>query len=485
MDQWEASTWALGEFGRAELGHRARTKRLVQVAATLMLAPAASIPKAITDPAQAKAAYRFLSNPKVTGEGILSGHAEATGRRCLERDVVLAVQDTSSLAFHSRAGLVDVGPIDHKAHTKGFLAHTSLALASSNHEVLGVLHQHVWVRSKQKWPKEETGKQRKERKRESEHWGDNQKHVAAVLEQAAREGQRPPPRVVAVFDREGDIFEAIEELDELGHSFVIRAEHNRLLDTDNGTKRHSLDDVRTAPVVAQKTFELRGRAGRSARVATLEIRARTVAVKPPANRGRKGDSLPLNLVVAQEVNAPAGIEPLCWYLITREPIATAADVLEIVRKYEARWIIEEFHMGLKTGCACEDRQMETAHALQNFLALATPMACQLLQLRDAARRDTPLDQCRMVGPAEMEVLHGMRPRAMAKVTTARQLMRVIANFGGFLNRNNDPDPGWRTLWRGFEAVKMTAQGYELRRLLEQRLPKNRLSIHRISGAVSP
>jgi hypothetical protein len=71
MDLWEASTWALTEFGRAELGHRARTKRLVQMASALIQAPAASIPKAITDPAQAKAGYRFLSNPKVTAEGIL------------------------------------------------------------------------------------------------------------------------------------------------------------------------------------------------------------------------------------------------------------------------------------------------------------------------------------------------------------------------------------------------------------------------------
>jgi len=38
----------------------------------------------------------------------------------------------------------------------------------------------------------------------------------------------------------------------------------------------------------------------------------------------------------------------------------------------------------------------------------------------------------------------------------------VANFGGFLNRNSDPDPGWRTLWRGFESIKLTALGYDLR-----------------------
>ena len=68
----------------------------------------------------------------------------------------------------------------------------------------------------------------------------------------------------------------------------------------------------------------------------------------------------------------------------------------------------------------------------------------------------------MLTRTELKVLKELRPRFMAKATTARHLMRIVANFGGFLNRNNDPDPGWRTLWRGFEAIKLTAIGYDLR-----------------------
>ena len=460
MEHWEASSWAIEEFGRAELGHGARTKRLVQVAGALIRSPAASIPKTITDPAQAKAAYRFMSNPEVTAEGILSGHARATARRCLRERAILIAQDTTTLTFRNRAGL-DLGPVNDCEWSKGLLAHSSLAIARASHDVLGVLHLHTWVRSQQKKPAHETPVQRKKRARESEHWADNQQHVADVLARAAREDRLPPPRVIAVFDREGDIFEAMEKLDALGHSFVIRAQHNRLLDSDAEAKQYSLDQVRAAPVLAHKSVHVRARAGRPARVATLAIRAMTASFRPPRNRGRKGESLSVNLVLAEELNPPGGIDPLCWYLVTREPIATDADVLDVVRDYEARWIIEEFHMGLKTGCGCEDRQLETAHALQNFLAIAAPMACELLQLRDAARRDIPLEQCTMLGPAEMAVVRGLRPRAMAKVTTARQLMRVVANFGGFLNRNNDPDPGWRTLWRGFEEIKLAAAGYQL------------------------
>ena len=470
MDAWDAKTWSMTEHGEADLGHKARTKRLVKVSSDLMQQPSESLPTAIANVAQAKAAYRFLSNPEVQPRGILSGHVRATARRCMEERAVLVLQDTTTLKFHSRWAAFGLGPVSEGRDTRGFLAHTSLTVSRATHEVLGVLDQHTWVRSQKKKARTETGQERKRRTRESEHWSDNQRQVAAVLSEMAQASQSAPPHVIAVFDREGDIFEAMETLDALGHSFVIRAERNRLLETQDGSKRYSLDEVRKAPVVARKCVEVKAHAGKPAharqpaRVAVLEVRATTVTVRPPCNRKRSGESLLINVVLAEEQDAPPGTKSLCWYLITREPVATPEQALQVVTDYEARWIIEEFHMGLKTGCACEDRQMETAHALQNFLALATPMACQLLRLRDQSRRDVPVEQCNILTPTHMTVLRRLRPRMMPKVKTARQLMRVVANFGGFLNRNADPDPGWRTLWRGFERLQLAVEGYKLHKM---------------------
>jgi len=217
MNGRQAAVWAGSEFGEADLGHRARTTRLVRMAADLIRCPAASLPKAIRRPAQAKAAYRFLSHEKVTPEGILSGHVRTTGQRCVEHEVVLVLQDTTTLTFHSRAALQDLGPVSDIEQTKGFFAHTSLAVARDDHAVLGALHQHVWVRSREKKPAKETARQRKKRARESQHWADNQRHVAERIAEAARDHAGNQPRVIAVFDREGDIFEAMEALDELGH----------------------------------------------------------------------------------------------------------------------------------------------------------------------------------------------------------------------------------------------------------------------------
>jgi len=345
MKAFQSTAWAVLEFGRADLGHAARTKRAVRIGAALVQNPSSSIPRFAENAHQAKGVYRLLSNPKVKHNDILSGHIDRTVERCLGRSAVLVIQDTTTLSYTEHGGTRGLGPINDSARARGFLAHTALAVSIEDHEVLGVLDQHVWVRGEGKVTQGESCKARKKRKRESEHWAAAKHRVGKLFQSAERR-----PRVIATFDREGDIFEAFEALDGLGHSWIIRATHNRLVDSDGEGKEYSLDSVGQAPVVAHYKVEVPARPGRAARVASIEIRATSLAIRPPKNRGRRGDSIRLNIVAAIESQPPEGVEPLVWYLVTREPIETAADVLAVVRGYEARWIIEELHMGMKTGC---------------------------------------------------------------------------------------------------------------------------------------
>jgi hypothetical protein len=55
------------------------------------------------------------------------------------------------------------------------------------------------------------------------------------------------------------------------------------------------------------------------------------------------DELPLNVVISQELNNPYEDNKLCWYLYTNEPINNIKDTKRIVRYYELRWRIEDFH----------------------------------------------------------------------------------------------------------------------------------------------
>ena len=453
MKGFDASTWAVLEFGRADLGHGARTKRAVRVGAALVQNPSSSIPRVAENAHQAKGIYRLLSNPEVKHDDVLSGHIDRTVERCLGQRAVLVIQDTTTLSYTEHQATRGLGPVNDSNRAQGFLAHTALAVSVEGHEVLGVLDQHVWVRSARKVTQGESCSARKKRKRESEHWAAGQQRVSKLFQ-----GTKNRPRIIATFDREGDIFEAFEALDRLGHSFIIRATHNRLVDSEGEGKEYSLDSVAKAPVVGHRAVDVPARPGRAARVAQMEVRATSLALRPPRNRERRGDSIQLNIVAAIESQPPERVEPLLWYLVTREPIATEADVLAVVRGYEARWIIEELHMGMKTGCSTEQRQLASVHALQNFLAFATVVAWQMLCLRDASRRHEPVRADQVLTPLQMTVLCGLRPR-LKPDCIANEALRAIAIMGGFMARKSDGDPGWRTLWAGFEKLLMAERGF--------------------------
>lgn len=449
----EAKALAMKEFGRAKMGHKSRTKRGVQIAEAFLRAPSDSIPRMFANAHQAKGAYRFFSNGKVTHEGVLSGHMEQTVERCVPEGTILVIQDTTTLTYTTHKKTKGLGPINDRRATRGMLVHTALAVSAERHEVLGILDQMAWVRSEKKHPKEETSRDRQRRKRESERWRETERRVAERL-------GKKEVRVISLMDREGDIFEVFEEMNRLGHGFVIRAARNRLLELEEGEeiRRYSLEEVLKAPIRAGKTVEIPARNGQAARSAKLEIRAMTVTVQPPKSRDRKGESVTVNLVVAVECGVPNGAEPLVWYLITSEPIETEADVLKVIRYYEARWTIEELHMGIKTGCACEERQLQTSHALKNFLAMASVMAWQMLALRDAARRNDPIPASRILTSTQLAVLCGLRPR-LPRDCTAAQALRSIAGMGGFMERTHDGHPGWRTLWRGMTKLLIAESGY--------------------------
>src|SRR5690349_1070744 len=66
--------WAVKTFGAVECGDQRRTDRLIKVASALAKNPSASLPCASETWGETAGAYRFLSNPDVSYEQILSPH---------------------------------------------------------------------------------------------------------------------------------------------------------------------------------------------------------------------------------------------------------------------------------------------------------------------------------------------------------------------------------------------------------------------------
>jgi hypothetical protein len=325
--------------------------------------------------------------------------------------------------------------------------------------VLGVLAQEAWAREGRRRGRRrtETGAQRKARgARESVRWAD------VALQASHQLGEAPgrPLRVLHVFDREGDVFEALEMLDALQDSFVVRAVRNRRLQTPDGAADYVLDALARAPVLGGHCVQVPAGPGRAAREAWLAVRACSVLLLPPRNRKRAGEALAVNVVLAEEVQPPEGEEGLRWLLLTREPVASLEDCLAVVCAYTARWRIEEFHMGLKTGCALEKRELHEAQRVLRLLALCSVLAWGLLALRDAARAAPSPPAAQLLSDVQLQLLHQLRPKMPAH-PSAYEALRALATLGGFIGRAGDGEPGWRTLWRGMQELLTAEVGYRL------------------------
>jgi hypothetical protein len=452
------------EFARADLGHRARNTRAARFVTAMLRSPTASIPSMFRDHHQAKRTYSFLSNPHVTHDALLSGHIATTAQRCSEERVVLLVADTSELDYSTHRAVRGLGQIGDP-WSLGLMVHTTLAVSAETQNVLGVVDQFLWTRADgpSKRSQKESSYTRKHRPRESQRWSAAVLRVSSLLEKLAIAPVIEAVRYIVLGDRETDNFDLFRTVLETPHGFIFRVYQNRLLfDGDGAPPRYLIEEVRKRPATVDKLVAIHARAGRAARVAKLRIRAMPATLAPPQTSGHRGSSVTANIVAGIEVDAPAGVEPLTWYLLTSEPIETPEQLLQIVHHYEARWLIEEFHMGMKSGCGTEERQFESRHAIENFLAFAVVIAVTLLRLRDFARRPEQPPALTVLNPTQFEVLKLLRPKYM-KVDTAREALRAVATLGGFMGRKGDGEPGWRTLWRGFEVLLSAEEGYRLGR----------------------
>jgi hypothetical protein len=198
------------------------------------------------------------------------------------------------------------------------------------------------------------------------------------------------------------------------------------------------------------------------RVAELELRALRARIY-----GSKGchvfvppEGLVLNVVYVQEINAPEGVEPVCWYLLTDQPIETAQEISFVVDCYCKRWLIEEMHKAIKTGCGYEKHQFEHGERYYRMLSIVLPIAVQMLRARWYSREHGGAD-ARLVYEADQIIalrihLHEKRKR-LSEHPTVVEVTGLVARLGGHLPQNGAP--GWLTLWRGHAKLAMLTESY--------------------------
>ena len=208
--------WSESESESCSFGDERLRKRFRRLLSEVHGCVGGSIPYACQDWAAVKAAYRFLSNPRVSEAGILAGHFEAVRTRVqATAGIILILHDTTEFVFHRESaaefGLLGRPCLDtgrqpgrqwRQITVRGLLMHSSMALTLDG-VPLGLTAAKFWSRKQFKGCNALKRKVNPTRipieEKESYRWLENLRQSNRLLE--------APGRCVHIGDRESDIYE--------------------------------------------------------------------------------------------------------------------------------------------------------------------------------------------------------------------------------------------------------------------------------------
>src|SRR5256714_3530536 len=446
----DPKSWAERTFGRVQLHDRRRTRRAVQAASNLAENPLGSLPAQMQTWKETKALYRLLDEPDVTFASLIQPHLQQTREQANASRVVLLVQDTTDIDLSHRHKISGVGQIGNE-RGRGFFVQTVLAVRPQTQEVLGCLAQEPFVRIPA--PEGEHRHQRlKREERETDVW---MRQVQAI-------GTPEPGSMwVHVGDRGADMFPFFQACRSTQTHFLVRAAQHRRVQESEEEITYALTRARSWPSQASRSFEVPARHGHQARSTQLQLACGQMALLPPRNEPRAGkDPVTVWVIRVWEEQAPEGEEPLEWILLTSVPTTTLAQAWERVDWYGHRWLDEDYHQCLKSGCRIEHRQLQTVDGLMRLLGLLSAMAVRLLQVRALAREEPERLASEVIEPLMLAVLAQRSGHAPASMTVGT-FWTEVARLGGYLARSHDGPPGWRTIWKGWLSLQTLLEGVHL------------------------
>jgi Transposase DNA-binding/Transposase Tn5 dimerisation domain len=471
--------WVVEEMKTVSLPDKRLNARAQAVLDQLASRPTLSIPSACGGDAETAAAYRFFDNERVDFHDVLQPHIDASVRRIEAQKLVIVAQDTTEVDLtRPHTQVAGTGPMDASSR-RGLFLHLLHAFTPDG-TPLGTIHAIPWTReegaaSSSKLPSRKRVSIPIEQK-ESYRWVttlERTQHLAAQL---------PQTQLVCVADSEADIYELLVAgmAEPRRADWIVRACHDRTLPAearsgggegggacDGDTKAQTLRErVLATPMLFTKTIQIREREQkyncehrgrrqtRRARTAEVEVRALQVTLQSPWRPGGPLPDVTVNVVLVHEPDPPGGEPAVEWILLTNLPIETLDQVRQVIQNYCVRWIIEVFFRTLKSGCRVEARRFEHVDRFLPCLAIylivtwRTLFVCRL-------GRELPDISCEAVfSAAEWQSVYQIVKRDMPpkEPPTLKDMVRFVAQLGGYVNRKRDDEPGPQTVWLGLQRL---------------------------------
>jgi len=454
--------WAEALFAGAELGDDRRTKRLVQIAQEMSDSVDHSIHAASGNPASIEAAYRFIRNHAISHEAIAQAGFGYVDQLVAQRPLVLAIQDTTGLSYRHSV-CEELGSVNSsnakRNSSKGrtIYAHSTLMLDAESEQVVGLGNQYFWHRETKNTTASHKLQKRPALEKESFKWQRNVETLANRLPSMAN--------VIDVCDQEADIYDYLAYQKEQSHRFVVRASDNRLLQGEK-VKLDAYIEQLSSRVSYQVKIKQKG--NRKARVANMALMTSHVTLRKPQKAAAQ-NSVSVNLVYCKEIDPPENIDPLNWLLFTTEPVDTPAQAITIVRYYELRWRIEEFHKAWKSdGTQVERLRMQSKDNLLRAATIKAFIAVRLMQLRDLVRPDDPQSATDItcdcfLSTTSWKILWKKVEKTKALPSTTPSLRwsyYALGKLGKWKDTARTGRVGIKALWRGWETLMIIVESYE-------------------------
>jgi hypothetical protein len=409
-----------------------------------------------TKRAERRGTARFFANERVKTDVLAARAGQRSVEAVLKVPVIVVAHDTSEFDEHGRNEPPDAGPL-RSSQARGYLVHVGALLDPTCEARVGILYVRAWTRPFPQGKPRPEGHQGVtcEWKNEDDKWFWGVQRAEKTLQQHHFVGQ-----VVHVADSEGSSFNTLAKNKHAHRCYIARAENDRCIREGGGKL---FDYVRAQPVSARWELEVQEHSGSHARgasrphrVAAVELRYARVTLRTTNNyhgrRYRRG--LELWAAYVSEPNAPEGVEPLEWMLLTDMPVETTKAALDVVNYYRCRWGVEDINKIVKSGCHAELATVPDLAGFQRLMAFVWPIAAHIARWTYAARVTRRALALPHLGKEALDALKEAcryhRLPLPHHPWTIHDVIDRLAQMGGYEPRK-DREPGWKVIFRGWRV----------------------------------
>jgi hypothetical protein len=424
-------------------------RRVITIASRLSRFPGKPLMQVFGDWGQSKGLYRFIENRRVGIEMIGHPLFENGSKNCRGHHEIIVVGDTTTLSFPRTEIRKEFGPTNDNPHTKGMFLHTALALSGSG-VPLGILDQKAWMRKVEVRDEKEDLKKVPIGEKESFKWIEVARNSHNRLKKAGYQGD-----ITYVGDRENDIHEFFEEMEDIKTYAVVRSSWNRRVSEET---KHLWNHLASQPIMHWMTIEVPKKSGYAKRRAHVCVRfVEEATLSPRKDKHPNRRKVKLAAVWVYEEKLPEDVpeeQRIDWKLITNKAVKT----IEEAEIYKMRWRIEELHFIMKSGCNIEHYQFENFERYAKFILIILHVAFELYLSR--IHPDIPAKD--VLSEIQYDVL--LRATKIRdgpeKTMTLSEAVKLIGKLGGHLGRRRDGSPGSKMLWRGWRDLQLLVD-YEM------------------------